>query len=172
LYPVNDLLETKSHLFVLLKNGFPTLLARFGLTALFFPQVFERNQLDSTCWQITTDICSDIRATFAEQGKPVLFVLLPAPYQVYEEDFYRHLEMFDVAEDSVDILQPNRILAETFAADSLYLTDPLEYLQKRAKKGEILFGSVDSHFNVLGHRVMTDYLFPIVETYLKPQLED
>ena len=44
LAPVNDALEIRSHLFILLKNQFSTVRMRLGLTADAFPLSYRREQ--------------------------------------------------------------------------------------------------------------------------------
>jgi len=170
-YPINDLLETSSHLFVLLKNRFQTIRSRIGLTAAYFPSVFMLSEKDSKRWQITVEICQEIEHVFAENGTPVFFVLLPAPYQVHKDEFYRYVEMFDIKLDSVYIDQPNTILGDMFESKSLHLIDPLKHMRKIAEHGQVMYGHIDNHFNECGNRVVAEYIIEIVEEYLLYQLE-
>lgn len=169
-YPINDFLENSSHLFVLLKNRFQTIRARIGLTADYFPSVFKLNEKDSKRWQITAEICEEIEHVFSENGTPVFFVLLSAPYQVLEKDFYRHIEMFDI-KDSVDIDQPNTVLRDRFKSKSLHLVDPLMHMRKLAEHGQVMHGHIDAHFNEYGHKVVAEYIMGVVEEYLLHKLE-
>jgi hypothetical protein len=56
LYPINDFLETRSHAFILLKNRFAFLLARVGLTARHFPEVFLISEHESPSAEYNTDL--------------------------------------------------------------------------------------------------------------------
>jgi hypothetical protein len=166
-YPLNDKLETSSHLFVLLKTRMQTTLAKLKLTAAYFPPVYHLRMANSESWAVTADICRKIDSVFTEQQTPVLFVLLPASYQVYPSVFERYVEGFGIDVDSVDLEQPNKLLAAAMADDSLELIDPLLYIREQAAAGAVLFGSVDQHFNVDGHRVTAEYLLPIIEERLQ-----
>lgn len=170
-YPINDLLETSSHLFVLLKNRFQTIRARIGLTAAYFPPVFMLSEKESKRWQITVEICEEIEHVFAENRTPVLFVLLPAPYQVHKDEFYRYVEMFDIKLDSVNIDQPNTIFSDTFESKSLHLEDPLAHMRELAEQGHLMYGHVDNHLNEYGNRVVAEYIMGVVEQYLMHKLE-
>ncbi len=169
-YPINDLFETNSHLFVLLKNRFQAILARVGLTAAYFPSVFMLSKVNSQSWLTTVEICEEIKHVFADNGTPVFFVLLSAPYQVYEKDFYRHIEMFDI-KDSVDIDQPNTVLRGRFKSKSLHLVDPLMHMRELAEHNQIMYGHIDGHFNEYGHKVVAEYIMGVVEGYLLHKLK-
>ena len=67
----------------------------------------------------------------------------------------------------VDLEQPNRILQELFESSSLLLVDPLEHLRAKASTGIALYGSIDSHLNAEGHRVVADYIVPTI----KPEID-
>ena len=54
LYPINDWLEVRSHLFILLKNRFQFILSKMGLTAAYFPEIFLINEQFSNRWEITS----------------------------------------------------------------------------------------------------------------------
>jgi hypothetical protein len=169
-YPVNDQLETSSHLFVLLKNRSQVILARLGLTAEYFPPIFEKQNSDSDWWQMTTEVCRDIDSIFVEHQTPVFFVLFPASYQVDQEAFYDYVNMFGIDPDAIDLEQPNHLLQQRFSAAKLRLTDPLEQMRGLAAEGLAMFGSVDSHLNENGHLIVAKFILPVVEEYLGSSL--
>jgi hypothetical protein len=56
LAPVNDGLEKRSHLFVLLKNQFAGLRMRLGMTADYLPLEFRRAEATSPRWKVTAEV--------------------------------------------------------------------------------------------------------------------
>lgn len=169
-YPINDFLETRSHLFIFLKNRFQVTLSKLGLTAYYFPAIFSLLKKESPRWEVTAKICKSIEEEFSKYDTPVFFLLLPASYQVHEDVFYDYIKGFNINPKDVDINQPNVLVAHTFRLKSLRLTDPLEYMRQKAKEGLRMYGSADKHFNENGHRVVAEYLAPIVELYLSKVL--
>jgi hypothetical protein len=165
-YPINDFFETRSHLFIFFKTTMKTTLARLGLSASYFPVTYLIRSRNSQAWMTTAAICRDIDSVFEAHDVPVLFVLLPAVYQVNEEIFYEHVTAFNIDIDSVDLEQPNKLLAQAFAANSLELIDPLPYIRERSADGFSLYGSVDRHFSARGHQATGEYLLPIIRERL------
>ncbi len=181
LYPINDLLERNSHLFIFVKSRSEFLLSKLGLTAYYFPDVYLLNQHESIRWEITGMLCGQIKAEFERydmyvcqeimsqfdySGIPVLFVLLPATYQVHEQVFYDYVDNFSLSVDSVDLEQPNKLFAEQCEKHSLHLIDMLEPMREKAKQGKVLFGSIDRHFNAEGHYVVAEHIVPTIANYL------
>jgi hypothetical protein len=159
-YPVNDFLETRSHLFLFLKMRGQTLLSRAGLTAEYFPPIFNISYAQSSAWATTADICYRIKLLFDERSIPTLFVLIPAPYQVHDEVFRDFVRGFGIDERSVDLMRPNRILAEQLSRRGITLLDPLLAFRAKASHGKTLYGKIDNHFNEEGHRALCEFLFP------------
>ena len=170
LYPINDFFEVRSHLYLLIKNRSQSLLSTIGLTASRFPKIFLLNEQFSSRWEITTGICKQIYNEFKNYEIPVIFVLLPSVYQCDENIFYKDIGNYGISLDSVDLKQPNRLLAHHFTVESLQLYDPLLYMQNQLNNGYIMYGKIDGHFNEEGHRIVADYVFPIVIEKLKKRL--
>lgn len=169
LYPVNDVLETRSHVYILFKESMRVGLAKLGLTARQrIPDLFVKSHASSPCWQVTADICKDIEQEFARHGTPVLFVLLPADYQVHERTFQEYVESFGTDPQSVDLTQPNVRLRQEFAARGLRLLDPLPDLRQQAERGGRIYPKFDMHFNENGHRVVSEFLAPYLVSALAP----
>ena len=169
-YPFNDLLETRSHLFVFLKNRSRVLLARVGLTPYYFPPIFYRDRRDSPKWTVTAQVAEEISKEFEQANTPVIFALIPAPYQVHEEQFYEYVRMFDIPVDAVDLEQPNERLKKSFGAVGIELLDPLNRFRTSAEAGNRLYGTIDKHFSPAGHAAMAAYLFPLAEAKLANKL--
>jgi len=167
-YPVNDFFEARSHLFIFLKQRSENILSQIGLTAYYFPDVFLKSEAASGRWAITANTCLQIQRFFDTKGVPVVFFLLPAPYQVYPEVFNNYIKGFSIDKNAVDIIQPNIILKEKLKGLNYF--DLLDELKKYASDGRQLYGEIDRHFNVEGHKVTADILYPVILPYLKPEI--
>ena len=168
LYPVNDFLENRSHLFVLFKDRGRTLLARLGLTPYYFPGVMKKATAGFEQWQLTADILQDIERLAASHDTPTLFVLLPASYQVNKKTFDWYLNSFDIDPASVDLDQPSKILTAELTKRKLRVIDTTEALRQAYNTGtEDLYGKVDPHFAPKGHQVVADTLMPYIRSYLQ-----
>lgn len=166
-YPVNDFIEVRSHLFIFLKQKFATTLSKVGLTATNFPIIFFLEEKTSNRWEITSQICNNIYVEFSNSNIPVIFVLLPTSYQCDEKVFYKYAKGFHVPLDSIDLEQPNKLLAKSLKERAIHLYDPLDFMRKKTENGETLYGWVDFHFTAEGHRAMAEYLLPIIVDTLK-----
>lgn len=167
-YPINDFLDKKSHLYALIKAKNNKRLIKMGLSSNYFPFVFRKRFEHHSSWATTTRICKKIEQAFAKNDAPVSFVLIPTTYQVKPEVQRDYLNAFDINADSVDMEQPNRILAQLFEKDSLSLFDPLPFFRKKTRNGAVLYGSIDAHFNEEGHKAMAEYLMPMLSQALQP----
>lgn len=166
LYPVNDFLENRSHLFVLFKDRGRTLLARLGLTPYYFPSVMKKATANSGRWQLTADILLDIERLASSYNTPVLFVLLPASYQVNKKTFDWYLNSFDIDPALVDLDQPSKILTSELTKRNLKVIDTTGALRKAYINGAgELYGKVDPHFAPKGHQVAAETLMPYIRSY-------
>lgn len=166
LYPINDLLETRSHLYVLLKNRLDVLRMRLGLTAAYFPDVFRRSERDSDRWRVTASICADISSIFAKRDVPTLFVLLPNQLQVDRTRLRSYLKGFDIPSDSVSVEQPNRLLTERLEKHGVRYVDLLSSFRQAHRAEKQLYGRVDPHLSPTGHDVVFREIHPFVTSLL------
>jgi hypothetical protein len=160
LYPINDTLETRSHLFQLAKNSLQVPLGKLGLTANYFPPIFQLEEVSSKRWDTTTAISERIEHEFGSRGIPVIFVLIPTPYQVDSERFASYVRSFNIDPKTVDLDLPSRLLDDRFREKELTLVDPLLPMREKKQKGIDLYGRVDGHLNAAGHAMLADYLLP------------
>lgn len=165
-YPINDFLETGSHLFIFFKNRSQTLLSRVGLTAENFPPIFQKAYEQADVWPTTARICAHIQTLCRQHGTRVLFVLLPTPYQVHETVFKDYVQGFTIDESSVDLEQPNKRIATELLRYGIHVLDPLAFLRAKASQGESLYGKVDNHFDESGHRAIAEFLLPFMRQAL------
>ncbi len=165
LYPINDILETRSHLFILFRKSMRVPLARLGLTPLTFPSEFTVAGASGLDWETTAKVCEKIQGAFQDRETPVLFVLLPTPFQVHDDMLADYLSSFGIEPTSVDLELPNRMLASEFQKRRLKFVDVLPAMQ--AQSGQMrMYGSVDQHFNENGHRVVAETIEPLAAAEL------
>jgi acetyltransferase AlgX (SGNH hydrolase-like protein) len=170
LAPVNDALETRSHLYILAKNQFSTLRMRLGITADYLPLEYRRSEAASKRWSNTTAIVKDISRVAAAHGTPVLFVLTPERFQVYADEFQRYLRGFGIDSSLVDVDQPSRMLLQGFQAEGLHVVGALSAMRAEAAKGgPRLYGTVDQHLSPDGHRVVAAVTAPEALRLMRPR---
>lgn len=167
LYPLNDYLEARSHLFILFRTNTEYALMRLGLTAEYFPNELLLREATSARWDITAQLCRDIAELAESTATPTLFVLLPAPVQVNPETLDRHRRAFGIDPDSVDLLQPNRLLAERLGNYRLTALDLLPVYQKANDQGVQIYGAVDGHLTPSGHKLTARAIEPAVLSLLE-----
>jgi hypothetical protein len=161
--PLNDVLEVRSHVFVLAKNVAAPLRIRLGLSAAYVPRGVLVDNLDGPEWQVTADLLESVADVAHEQGTPTLFVLIPERYQVNIELFERHQAAYDLDPSAVDLDQPNRQLSGELTARGLNVVDLLQAFRDGQSEGVgSLYGSVDPHLSPRGHQSSFEVLRPRV----------
>jgi hypothetical protein len=167
LYPINDELETRSHLFVLAKNGLRGLLLPAGLTAEEFPFGLRRSEASSPRWEVTTGICVDLATAAASRGVPALFVLIPEPYAVNPVSPEEISRAFRVDTSEIDLDQASRILGRALAQRSLATLQVLDSFRLAHAGGIGLFGRVDRHLTPEGHQLLARLVEPAAAAALE-----
>lgn len=170
LRPANDFLEQHSHLFILAKTRLRGILTRMGLTAEYFPDEFRRSVATTPRWDVTADLCADIAQEGRRHKVPVVFVLIPTPWQVETGIWQQYLRSFGIDSSTVDLEQPNRLLGDRLRARGLQVMDPLPALRARAAAGAQLYGKVDRHFTALGHEALAALVAPWLAEHLRVPL--
>lgn len=165
LLPVNDWLETRSQLYILVRNRLGNLRMKLGLApATGLPDVFLKRYASAPDWGITADILRDVDSVARADGARALFVLIPAAYQVYPAIFERWRDATKVSPADVDADQPDRRMREELEARGLAVFDALPGLRAAAGKGgPPLYGTVDAHLSVAGHAELATLMQPVVE---------
>lgn len=164
--PLNDVMESHSHLYIFLKSRFKTTLMRLGLSPEYFPVEFLRSEADSPRWAITGEIAQQIADVGAARGTPTLFVLVPAKFQVDAAVFAQHLSAFRVDSADVDLDQPSRRLLGSFRTQGLTVLDVLPDFRAAHASGQRLFGTVDRHLSRQGHQLLWDLVRPTLVSIL------
>jgi hypothetical protein len=155
LYPVNDALETRSHLYILLKNAARGLRMRLGLSADYVPTEILVSEARSPRWDVTAAVCRQIAEESRRHGLEPLFVLIPGNYEVDDAILQRYVRGFAIAEASIDVAQPGRLLGAALDRQGLDWVDARPALQQALASGRKLYGTVDPHFASDGHAVVS-----------------
>lgn len=154
LYPINDLLETRSHLFVFFKTRLRTVLMRAGLTPVEVPPNLKRSEANSGRWAVTADILAGIDSAAKARGIPTMYMLIPAIEQVVPTVLAERAKSFKIDPASLDLDQPDRLMAEQLGQRHLPLVSLLPLLRDAQQRKVDLYGRVDMHPSADGHRVM------------------
>lgn len=162
LAPINDGLETKSHLFVFLKNRFQGLLMRFGLTALEIPTELRRDQANQPRWGVTGAILAEIDSLAATYGIPTVYALIPSIEQVEPTALQLRLQAFGVDSASLDLDQPDRLVAAELSRRGLRFVSLLHPFRDAQAHGISLYGRADPHLSAAGHRLAWSVLAPLL----------
>jgi hypothetical protein len=160
LYPINDALEDRSHLFVLAKRQTAALRMRLGLSADELPRQYLRGTPLDSVVATTAATLGRIESAARIQGVPTLFFLIPESFQVEPSDAERFARGSGVPLDSLDLDRPNRLLLEALQGGGLTALDVTEALRQARQSRGRLFGNVDRHLNVGGNTVVAEVLMP------------
>jgi hypothetical protein len=159
--PLNDALETRSHLFTFAKNRLKFLRIRLGLYPYGFSVFLLRSAAAKPWWSTTAEVAADIAAEARAHQAETIFVLLPLDYQVDLQLAERHIRAYGVDPADVDLEQPARLLTAALDERDLHVLDTTPLLRAEHLAGrEGLYGSVDTHFGPAGHRAVAEALAP------------
>ena len=164
LYPINNALETRSHLFSLVKDKGKFLLMRLGLSAHYFPKVLLLEQKEGEAWELTAELCSEMQATASAHGVPITFFLIPGVYMVDPAIATAYAEALDIPSDAYNIEQPSAIMTRLLNERGLPVVDLTP--QFIAAKEKALFGTVDTHLSPDGHEVVAEGAEQVVRAAL------
>lgn len=155
-YPANDLLERRSHAFVLARAVAWRQLMRVGLSARALPPAVLATEAASPRWEVTADLVAAMVDHARLTGVPVLVCLIPGAYQVDPSLALAYARAIGVDPGLIDTEQPSRLLGAALAARGITLVDLLGPMRKSSAGP--LFGSVDTHLSPAGHGVVADSL--------------
>lgn len=156
IYPINDFLERRSHLYIVFRRATEMVRAGMGLGGPEFPFEVRLQEAESPRWDVTADVTRDIAALAHAKGIPILFVLIPSNYQVDTTIFRQFARAFDLNPSEVDLEQPNKLLGERMRQRGLRVIDPLAAMREAHAAGTQLHGFVDPHLSPEGHELVSD----------------
>jgi hypothetical protein len=162
LYPINDWLEGRSHLFILARRALGTVRMRMRLSPLVMPNAYYRSYASKPAWDTTAAVLVDLARMSERRGVPTLFVLMPSSYQVDEEVFRSYVRGYGLDPRSLDVDQPNRILGHALREAGVNVIDALPALRAAQHRGARLYESVDPHLSAQGHQLVYRLVQPEV----------
>lgn len=167
LQPFDDVLTTRSHLYVLLKRSGPAL-GRLGLTRVYFPASVYRTPDPPRDWATTVEVLSEIAEVASRAGAPTILVLLPGVYQV---DPTVRGWVNDRLAGRIDLDQPAQVLAALLRDRTLTVVDTMPVLRAAMSRDVRAYGSRNPHLSPAGHRIVASTVAPILERALRKSLD-
>jgi hypothetical protein len=166
LYPINDLLEVRSHLFILLRTRLATLRMRTGTSGGYFPSEFLKSELTAPRWKIAGDVSQEIAELAEAHGAQALFVLIPSDFQVNSANFHQQVRGFGLDTTAIDLDQPSRRLEEELTGRGLRVVNVLAAFRQLNEDGESLYGDTDLHLSPAGHEALARLVTPAATALL------
>ncbi len=167
LYPTNNFLEKRSHLFMLARREAWQVLMRMGLSARGLPAADLRSMAKSPRWQVTGEICAEIAAEARRHGAETLFVLLPGAYHADPELGRAYAAALGLAPDEIDFEQSSRLLGAELTRQGLRFIDLTAPLRELTAAGTATHGKVDTHLSPAGHAAIARELHEPVSQLLR-----
>lgn len=156
-YPINDSLEVRSHMFILVKNRLKYVLMRAGLTAYYFPDSLLVTQASSKRWSATADVLKEIAVIGRDRDLQTLFVLIPSPAEADPVEAQRTAQALGIAPEDFDIDQAHMLLGAEMKRRDLSTLDTTSALRAAiAKQMPDVYGRIDNHLGKGGHRVVAN----------------
>lgn len=160
LYPINNLLEQRSHLFILMRTQLDYLLWQIGLRPYYFPHVFDKDYRKELAerWTFTKRTLEEIVRIASRHGARVAVIVIPTAYQVNQELWDDYMDVYAIDRQSVDWEKPQRILKRWGMARDIKVLDLLPRLREVARR-EDLYYKVDRHWNKNGNKVAGEEIY-------------
>ena len=113
-------------------------------------------------YQTMNELLRMIAYSVSEQKIPLVFVIAPSSFQVYDEHWSYVLKKYGRKSEHYRKSLPNEKLMQFAQQNSLLMLDLLPILQSEANKGKQLYNFKEQHWNRAGNRVVAyallDYL--------------
>lgn len=154
-YPINDFLEVRSHLYVLVRHRLKYLLMRLRLTAYYFPDTMLLSEAASPRWGVTAGILESIAALASARDLRTVFVLIPSSEEADIAEGLATARAFGIPRETFDPDQPHRLLKAEMERRHLVVIDATPALRDAIAAGTPdVYGKVDNHLGKPGHRVV------------------
>ncbi|MBC8089650.1 MAG: SGNH/GDSL hydrolase family protein [Phycisphaerae bacterium] len=157
-YPINDALETRSHLFILVRHAFQQFLMKKGLSPLPLPVWYYRDSLQSVVWDSSSALLNEAAQAADAHHISTLFVLLPSSFQVNSADFNRYVIGFGIDSTRIDLNQPNRLYKERLERYGRTVIDATPALRAANERGVRTHGRFDPHLSPEGHVLVAELI--------------
>lgn len=164
-YPINNFLESRSHLFSFLKNRGKFLLVRAGLSAHYLHYGLWTSSREDESWKVTADLCEEIQLIAKRKDVPITFFLIPSVYIADPLAVEALASASGFSEDQYDADQPANILTGLLTDRGVSFVDLTPAFQERSQLP--LFGQVDTHLSPEGHELIAEMIEPIIRNELE-----
>ena len=165
-------LRQTSHLYRFFEESENLTLARLGKNPAYLPKELLISEANDPKWQVTTDVLLDLAQVADAHDTAVLFITLPPFYYLDDAQLATMAQTLNLESGSLNWQQPSQILSAKLAAAQLDMIDVTPTLRAAYADGNSdLYGRIDKHFSPEGHRVVADFLSPIVYEKLATEIE-
>lgn len=131
-----------------------------------------RNPPEDTlvAYKLMGQALDDIHEWCERRKIPLLLLVLPRSFQVYEWELAEWQKTFGWRDDQVDLDRPQRFLAEWAAARNVAMLDLLQPFREHHQlyPGERLYFYPDTHLNGSGHRLVSQETAAFIRRALRP----
>ena len=109
-------------------------------------------------WQMTEQMIINLRDEVEANGSKFWIVFIPDRYQVNKAHWQQWLSKYNLNAQDFDLTLPNRHLTAFSVKNGIHFEDTTEILTQMYNQGKNVYWKIDSHLNVLGHKVIADFL--------------
>ena len=161
-YPINDIFEARSQLYLLLKAQFEPLRAALGLSSSEIPNILLKSAADSPRWEVTGSIAEDMARMAEAHDTSAMFVIIPIQFEVDSHylDVIAEASGIDLAD--IDPDQPSGRMIDELDKRGLAVIDTRPALESAIDNGAKNVYVNYVHFGLDGHEAVTEALFPVV----------
>jgi hypothetical protein len=128
--------------------------------------MFQNSQRDkfNKLWHNDSEILSKINNWCTKRNIPLVIVILPDQIQVDETLRHDLFTKFNIPDNSVDLLYPNRILINYLEKNNIHYVD-LTSPMRKAGKSHTLYLTRDTHWNEAGHKIAGNIICDYIQTH-------
>lgn len=161
-YPINDIFEARSQLYLLLKAQLEPLRAALGLSSSEIPSILLKPAASSPRWEVAGDIAGEMAQVAEAHDTSVMFVIIPTQFEVDEAYLDLYAEASEIDPATIDPDQPSRLLIQELEGRELAVIDTRNALEAAIDNGAKNVYVNYVHFGLDGHEAVTEALFPVV----------
>ncbi|MFC1576933.1 hypothetical protein ACFL3N_01190 [Candidatus Omnitrophota bacterium] len=158
LYPINELLECRSHLYMFIRNRLEALRFSLGLTDHHIWDIYLRkcSYLVKENEKVFEQIAAEFRS-----GPELLVFNIPDRLAVDQEYRESILRIKKTSKNDIDVLAPRTYFKETMDDNNINnYVDLSEHFA--GNDPESLYFPIDGHWNEKGNALAADILYPII----------
>ncbi|MEM9291346.1 MAG: SGNH/GDSL hydrolase family protein [Acidobacteriota bacterium] len=173
LYPLNDALEQRSHLYQLFKKGSWQLLMRVGLSARRVAATDLARNLEDPRWELTAEVLAEMQRFAAGEELPLLVALIPSAVHTDPDlaTAYAGSVGLEIGPEGLQPGQARERVSRLLTERGVPFVDATEALRRQQSSGDLTHGRVDTHLSPAGHRGLRDVVMPTIEGLIQQRTE-